>query len=137
MALIVDASLIIATLVAEADTERARLELRRHREGLFGPPHLTTEVANALLMKQRRKIIDQAYRDDALSRFVQLEVTVIAPPQDGSAALAAMRLADRHLLTFYDAAYLELAMRTGRGLGTLDGDLRTAALAEGVGVAPA
>ncbi|MGO9269985.1 MAG: type II toxin-antitoxin system VapC family toxin [Terriglobia bacterium] len=38
----------------------------------------------------------------------------------------------KHRLTVYDAAYLELAQRTGLPLATLDGDLQKAARAEGV-----
>jgi predicted nucleic acid-binding protein len=45
---------------------------------------------------------------------------------------ARISLAQRHHLTVYDAAYLELAQRTGLPLATLDGDLRKAALAERV-----
>jgi len=41
-------------------------------------------------------------------------------------------LAEKHGLTVYDAAYLELAQRRQLSLGTLDADLRTAAQAEGV-----
>ncbi len=44
------------------------------------------------------------------------------------------RLAVAHSLTAYDAAYLELAVRHGRPLATLDGSLRAAAKAEGMGV---
>ena len=43
-----------------------------------------------------------------------------------------MTLARRHSLTFYDAAYLELAKREGLPLATLDRDLEKAAIAEGV-----
>lgn len=41
-------------------------------------------------------------------------------------------LAERHRLTLYDAAYLELAQRRGLPLATLDRELRTAAGAEKV-----
>jgi predicted nucleic acid-binding protein len=41
-------------------------------------------------------------------------------------------LAEQYRLTAYDAAYLELARRTGLPLATLDGDLRKAALAGSV-----
>ena len=47
-----------------------------------------------------------------------------------------MRLANRHKLTVYDAAYLELAQRRGLPLATLDKDLRQAAKAEGVVLRP-
>ncbi len=41
-------------------------------------------------------------------------------------------LADRYQLTSYDAAYLELAMRLGIPLATLDAHLRAAAKKAGV-----
>jgi predicted nucleic acid-binding protein len=40
--------------------------------------------------------------------------------------------AERYGLTVYDAAYLELAIREGIALATLDDDLRNAARAAGV-----
>jgi predicted nucleic acid-binding protein len=43
-----------------------------------------------------------------------------------------MRFAERHKLTLYDAAYLELAQRRGLPLATLDTQLCDAAAAEGV-----
>ena len=42
-----------------------------------------------------------------------------------------IQVATKHSLTIYDAAYLELAQRTGLPLATLDGDLQKAAEAEG------
>ena len=43
-----------------------------------------------------------------------------------------LSLARDHNLSAYDAAYLELAMRRGLPLATLDDKLKTAALAAGV-----
>jgi predicted nucleic acid-binding protein len=43
-----------------------------------------------------------------------------------------LELADRHHLTFYDATYLELALRLSLPLATLDDDQRQAAQQEGV-----
>lgn len=43
-----------------------------------------------------------------------------------------LTFARRHRLTVYDAAYLELAFRTGLELATLDTALATAAQAENV-----
>jgi len=43
-----------------------------------------------------------------------------------------MRIARRHRLTAYDAAYLELAGRMNPSLATLDTQLRQAAAAEGI-----
>jgi predicted nucleic acid-binding protein len=44
------------------------------------------------------------------------------------------RLGRSHGLSAYDAAYLELAVRHGIPIATLDADLRGAAEAEGVGI---
>ena len=52
----------------------------------------------------------------------------MAPP-DGSELMA---LARARKLTVYDAAYLDLAIREGLPLATLDRQLERAALAEGV-----
>ena len=46
--------------------------------------------------------------------------------------MAVLTLARRRRLTAYDAAYLELALRRGLPLATLDGALASAARAEGV-----
>jgi predicted nucleic acid-binding protein len=43
-----------------------------------------------------------------------------------------LRLAEKHRLTLYDAAYLELALRRRLPLATLDRELRTAAEVEGL-----
>jgi predicted nucleic acid-binding protein len=40
----------------------------------------------------------------------------------------------KHQLTIYDAAYLELAIRSSASLATLDSALEAAAIAEGVEV---
>jgi predicted nucleic acid-binding protein len=50
---------------------------------------------------------------------------------------ATAQLAERHLLTAYDAAYLELALRLGLPLGTRDKALAGAAQTAGVTLLPA
>ncbi len=52
------------------------------------------------------------------------------------ATTTTLALGRRHKLSSYDAAYLELAMRLGLPLATLDKDLRKAAEAEGIAVLP-
>jgi prevent-host-death family protein len=47
---------------------------------------------------------------------------------------SSLRLARKHSLTFYDAAYLELAVRRNAPLATLDTRLATAARSESVSV---
>jgi predicted nucleic acid-binding protein len=71
---------------------------------------------------------------DRMTRFTDALASLairIEPPHAPAAWNAVIQVATKHRLTIYDAAYLELAQRTGLLLATLDGDLRKAAQAEG------
>jgi predicted nucleic acid-binding protein len=89
------------------------------------------EVGNILLLAERRRTISAADRVTALRDLSQLPVEV-----DQETASRAWRdmieLAERHLLTLYDAAYLELSLRRRLPLATFDAALRRAADAAGV-----
>jgi predicted nucleic acid-binding protein len=90
------------------------------------------EVANALLMVERRRVLAAADVDRGL---LDLE-TFLASRADVDQIPTAMRqtadLARRFQLTVYDAAYLELAKRETLPLATLDKGLRAAAGKAGV-----
>jgi len=68
--------------------------------------------------------------------FVLALPIAVEPVARGRAFGAVYRLARTHALTPYDAACLEIALRRGVPLATIDGPLRAAADAdaEGVGV---
>lgn len=66
--------------------------------------------------------------------FAQLPIEVDRTAVRPSELLA---LALRFGLSSYDAAYLELALRRQLPIATVDGPLREAAIASGVGVLPA
>ena len=86
------------------------------------------EVANALLVGERRGRTTPAHFLDILGTF---PIAV----DDGTVARAwveTLHLARAHKLSAYDASYLELAMRLGLPLATLDDKLRSAAEAVGV-----
>jgi predicted nucleic acid-binding protein len=89
------------------------------------------EVANGLQVAVRRGRIDQAYRDASLNDLRSL-VIAIDPGTSRQAWAATLQLSDRYGLTLYDAAYLELAVRSQLPLATLDGALIRAAQAENV-----
>jgi predicted nucleic acid-binding protein len=99
--------------------------------GAWVPALWRLEVANVLQMNVRRGRHDAAFRDAALTDLAMLPIS-IDPETDQQAWGATVRLAARHRLTVYDAAYLELAQRRGLPLATLDKELRDAATAEGV-----
>ena len=79
----------------------------------------------------RRGRTDSAFRDSTLADLALLPIRLDAET-DANAWGGTMRLAARHGLTVYDAAYLELALRRGLALATLDRELRAAAQTEGV-----
>jgi predicted nucleic acid-binding protein len=102
-------------------------------EGALVPALWRLEVANALTMAVRRNRIPPAFRTAALADLAVLDIAVDAET-DAHAWSDTLALADRFRLTLYDAAYLELAHRTGAPLATLDRELRAAAMAAGVKV---
>jgi predicted nucleic acid-binding protein len=95
------------------------------------PPHWPLEILNAVLQGKRRGRVAEA---DVQKFFTSLiSFHILLDTELGLPRLDAIRtLAERHRLTSYDAAYLELAMRLHLPLATLDGDLRKAAQAERV-----
>jgi predicted nucleic acid-binding protein len=56
----------------------------------------------------------------------------IEPPLPPNLWIRVLEMAELHRLTAYDAAYLELAQRTGLSLATLDEELHRAADTAGV-----
>jgi predicted nucleic acid-binding protein len=91
------------------------------------------EVANALLMGERRK---RSTPDETLKsvRFLDALPINLDDETRAHAFGHTLHLARLHNLSAYDAAYLELAMRRGLPLATLDDKLKTAAKAVGVAI---
>ena len=94
---------------------------------LLVPPHFWTETANALLRGRKLSAADVNAR---LERLKAVGVSVA----DGglSGIVEAIGLADRHRLSVYDAAYLQLVLDVAGTRAPLDAGLGRAARAEGV-----
>lgn len=132
MSLVLDASVTIAWLYSERTTPAIDLIFNRIEVASAWVPNLwKLEVANVLLMGIRRKRHDQGFRDAALVDLGDLPIQVDRDT-DAFAWNITARLADRHNLSLYDAAYLELAMRREIPLASLDGDLRKAGKSVGL-----
>jgi predicted nucleic acid-binding protein len=130
---VADASATLPWCFADEATPATEALLERLRAGepALVPAHWSTEVMNGLLMAVRRSRLDL----ERVARFARDLAALpirIEPPHAPAVWDATIRVATRHQLTVYDAAYLELAQRTGLPLATLDGDLRKAALAASV-----
>lgn len=133
--IVLDASIVVSWYF-ESERTPAKLTImdRAIADGAIVPAHWLTEVANALQMGVRRGRFDGTRLEDSLNALADLPIS--REPSAFSSAIGAVLLSSRHDLTVYDAAYLELAMRQGLPLATLDKDLAAAARREGVEVLP-
>jgi len=131
-ALVLDASVVLAVALQEANRELAAPMLARAAEGGAVVPNLWhIEVGNALLIAERRGTISVEERTEAMRDLSQLHVTT-DPETAARAWRECLVLAERHRLTLYDASYLELSIRRGLSLATFDAALRRAAQAANV-----
>jgi predicted nucleic acid-binding protein len=89
------------------------------------------EIAAALALAERNGRIATPAAAHFLEVLRQLHIQVDYRPSHW-VCHDILRLSRNFRLTGYDAAYLELAMRDGIPLATLDGDLRAAAQRAGV-----
>jgi predicted nucleic acid-binding protein len=137
VSLVLDSSVTLAWIYTEETTSEIREILNQVADyGAWVPALWRLEVGNILEIGVRRKRHDAAFRDATLSDLLLLPLYVDSET-DQRAWGPILRLAERHQLTLYDAAYLELAQRRGLPLATLDGDLRRAATLEKIPLRPA
>jgi len=132
MALVLDCSIALAWFFADEKTAftEAALDLVALEE-CWVPAVWRLEFPNALLIAERRRRLTRDERLQVLDEATRLGLRV-----DGAVPelRAISDLAERHALSTYDAAYLELAARQGATLITLDKELGAAAAAAGVAV---
>lgn len=130
--LVLDASVTVAWCFEDhaagyADGILGRLS----REAAVVPAIWTLEVANALLVGERKRRLRPA--DSA--RFLALlgALPIIVDPGPSPREMEhVLALAREHGLSAYDAAYLRLATTRGLPLATLDDTLKQAAAACGI-----
>lgn len=133
--LVVDASIALTWCFEDEVTARTEaIGARVDAEGAIVPDLWRLEVANALLLSERRGRLDRAAVEQRLELLAALPISI-----DSDTGIRAwtdtVLLARAERLTLYDAAYLELAIRRDIELATLDRDLAQAARRMGVPVA--
>jgi predicted nucleic acid-binding protein len=129
MPFVIDASVTACWAFHDEDHPRADLALARlGSDHALAPSLWWFEVRNILVVNERRKRITVAETAAFLRDLASLPVTVDRTPDESEV----LRLARAHRLSLYDAAYLELAQRSGAALATLDAALLRAAHAESV-----
>lgn len=127
MSVVLDASMAIAWLFTDEHTPAAHAVMQRvASEGALVPSLWRLEVANVLRNAVRRKRCDEPYVERSLARLGRLAIRC-DDETDVHAWGVTRQLANEENLTLYDAAYLELAIRSGRPLATCDAALASAA----------
>jgi predicted nucleic acid-binding protein len=137
MSFVADCSMAMAWILKDETTPATDkvLDLLGHGDSAWVPALWRWEVSNVLLLAERRKRVTKAEVNSHLSLLgaLPIEHDEVAVSQAWNATHA---LAQKHKLTSYDAAYLELAVRRGLPLASLDTELRAAAKAEKVELLP-
>jgi len=133
--LVIDGSTALGFLMPDEQAGSAVEALAALERGVpaFVPSHWRLEVANGLLVAERRKRASHATINEALHVVFALPIEIDADTSTHVAGATA-GLARQYGLTVYDAAYLELAMRRGATLATSDAQLARAARKAGVPV---
>lgn len=128
MPFVLDASIVIDWALDEGNPTAAAALERLTTDTALSPTLLWFEVRNGLITAERRGRANEGSSTSFLRRLGRVPLALDATPDE----TMVMTLARRHRLTVYDAAYLELALREGASLATLDGPLAAAARAEGI-----
>ena len=132
-AAVVDASMAFAWILPSQASSSAETLLQRIEAGdeAVVPPLWFLEVANGLLVAERRKTMAPSERRLALEHLSALGLTV----DEANVRVAFDRtsaLAEQFDLSVYDATYLELAIRRSLPLATRDRALQSAAERSGI-----
>lgn len=131
--LVVDASVAVAWCFEDESTRYTEriLDLAAAGAELLTPAIWPFEVANALLVAERRKRITVAQGTALLQRIAKLPI-LVEPISPNRAFQRILQVARQYHLTEYDAAYVDLALQEALPFATLDAKLRRAAHSAGL-----
>jgi predicted nucleic acid-binding protein len=128
-----DASATLAWFFEDETSDWTEALLTRLKSGdsAVVPNHWPVEVANAFVMAVRRGRMSKDKTARLFGDLLALPIRIDSASTETTFG-PVFAYAELYGLTVYDAAYLELAVREGIALATLDNDLRIAARAAGV-----
>jgi predicted nucleic acid-binding protein len=127
VAFVVDASLALTLLFGEEATTATRAALRRLDKEMGVVPGLwSIEVVNTIGIAERKGRITAGESEKFLARWAGLNLDVDSQAP-GRAFSHILPLCRTYRLTSYDAVYIELALRRGLPLATLDQAMNAAA----------
>ena len=135
MPMVIDASITMAWCFADERTPFTQgvLALLTQVEAIV-PSLWPLEVSNILLVGERRGRLTVAETESFIQHLEALPITVEPDDRGAQAMGRILSIGRKHQLSAYDATYLDLALRGGYRLATLDAALRAAAAASGVAV---
>jgi predicted nucleic acid-binding protein len=123
---VIDASFVISVLLQEIparlDEDLAVLTRTKCVSSAF----LKLELRHSLIVSERRNRLSKFERVFALETFIGMPIEFFPFPTDAQLE-SCESLATGNQLSLYDSVYLEIAMRHGGTLATLDRNLRRAA----------
>lgn len=129
---VLDCSITMAWLFVDEKVDLTEKILTRLTEEEAVVPSLwILEVVNVLLIGEKRKRISAAQSVRFLETLKSLPINIADEITLNHSELL-ISVARAHHLSAYDAAYLDLALRLGIPLATLDGNLMKAANKSGV-----
>ena len=132
MIFVLDCSVTMPWLLKNDPSGYADLVLKRFtRDRAIVPELWYLEVANTLLVRERRKHVDATESRRFRSYLSELPIEVDIQTLEVTCEQV-IKLSRDNGLSSYDGVYLELAQRQNLALATLDGKLRTAAIKTGV-----
>lgn len=136
--IVIDASITLAWFFGDESTPQTEsvLTLLESDWQAIVPAIWPLEVANVFLLAARRRRVSIAQVKASCRRLEELPITVDFIEMRAAFAEVTETARQQHL-TVYDGAYLELALRNGLPLATLDGNLRRAAETLGISILPA
>ena len=137
MTFVLDASVALLWFVPQTNPQGvsyAQASLMALREGQAVAPALCAlEISNVIAKLEAKGIVKEVEAQRFVALYANLDIAV--DQTSGTQAFGdVLQLARRFKLSAYDATYLELSMRKGLPLATLDTDLTKAAITAGVAI---
>ena len=124
---VIDNSVVMAWCFKDETSQYADHILDRLEDSTgFVPSIWPLEVSNVLLVAERKKRISEAGSTRFIALLSELPIIVEQEPPERMIK-EIFSLARKHKLSSYDASYLDLAMRKGFPIATLDKNLLAAA----------
>ena len=124
---VVDNSVVMTWCFKDETSQYADHILDRLEDSTgFVPSIWPLEVSNVLLVAERKKRISEAGSTRFIALLSELPIIVEQEPPERMIK-EIFSLARKHNLSSYDASYLDLAMRKGLHIATLDKNLLAAA----------